>query len=240
MTAANRYCPESDTALSGDAGRQQVEAPLDDQDFLAVIPAPDTCNADDRLAYALGQFPVHLRLASPEALGRLIDLGRQGAGEASEQAAAVAMPARAKALGKGVSKGVAPVPESPARASSQLGLLLGQELLAGVVAAARANPKLLEPLRAVFGSQGQGGVSGAVLMTKKDYGKRVGFSVRKLDDFIRQGLPIQGRGRMLRVPVAEADDWIRSNLDHAEGPGNEIEHEARMRARKGAAGSRKS
>jgi phage terminase Nu1 subunit (DNA packaging protein) len=55
--------------------------------------------------------------------------------------------------------------------------------------------------------------------------------VRTVDKLIARGLPVVGRGRLLRVDVAAADEWLRLHLgDEPEDEGDDVERLARANA----------
>lgn len=106
---------------------------------------------------------------------------------------------------------------------SSFGEALAHELIAGLL----NQPDLKSRLSGLMAPDKPD--AGPLLMKKADYAKHVSVSVRKLDDLINQGLPTVGKGRMLRVPVKQADQWMVENLNESD---DEIEREARSRARK--------
>ena len=124
-----------------------------------------------------------------------------------------------------------------AKVPSALGSILGRELLSGVVAAAHADPRLVEPLRRMLGN-GQEEAPPALLMRKAAYAERIAVGVRKLDDLIKQGLPTKGKGRMVRVKVKEGDRWVEDHLDDIDASEDEIEQLANAGADRLAQGVR--
>ncbi len=66
-------------------------------------------------------------------------------------------------------------------------------------------------------------------MKKARYAKRCDYSVRYLDQLIEAGLPTIGKGKALRIPVKEADEWL---LDLGSPQEGEIESQARIDARR--------
>jgi len=73
-----------------------------------------------------------------------------------------------------------------------------------------------------------------LLMSKADYAKRLTYSVRKLDQLIAAGLPTRGRGRALRIPVFEADQWVNIHLTSLTDEEAEIDVEAMAAVRRRA------
>ena len=53
----------------------------------------------------------------------------------------------------------------------------------------------------------------ADITDKKGYGARWGFSSRKVDGLLSQGLPhLKIGARRVRIVIAEADEWMRSQF----------------------------
>jgi len=75
--------------------------------------------------------------------------------------------------------------------------------------------------------------TGPHLMTITDYAHRSAYSKRTVETFVKHGLPTVMEGRLRRVIVNEADEWLRNGgpQDDDDGEG-EIEREAREMARK--------
>jgi hypothetical protein len=48
-----------------------------------------------------------------------------------------------------------------------------------------------------------------VYMRPKEFAERRALSLAKVHELLEQGMPCEGRGRMRRIPVAKADDWLR-------------------------------
>jgi hypothetical protein len=71
-----------------------------------------------------------------------------------------------------------------------------------------------------------------LLMTKADYADRLAYSVRKLDQLVVAGLPTLGKGRALRIPVAEADRWVYANLSTLSDEEADVDLEAVAAARR--------
>lgn len=94
---------------------------------------------------------------------------------------------------------------------SSIADILARELLQGLVRAGQDSPSLVKQVVGVLGSTGiSNEPDGPLLMKKANYARRVGYSVRKLDQFIAAGLPIFGAGRSLRIVVKAADEWLLS------------------------------
>jgi hypothetical protein len=79
---------------------------------------------------------------------------------------------------------------------------------------------------------------GPTFATRGAYAERVSVSRRTLDALIARGLPIIGRGRLLRVDVPAADAWLRDHLgdDANPNPGlgvDPVEALARKNAERG-------
>jgi hypothetical protein len=70
------------------------------------------------------------------------------------------------------------------------------------------NPDLVAQVRGVLGGVGTATDGGPLLMRKGGYAERIGYSVRTLDKLIAAGLPTRGRGKLLRIVVADADEWL--------------------------------
>jgi hypothetical protein len=68
-----------------------------------------------------------------------------------------------------------------------------------------------------------------IFMTVSEYAAHVGFSKRTIENLIGRGLPLSGSGRLRRVPVVEADAWLREG--RAE---DALERRARLDARRSA------
>jgi hypothetical protein len=105
------------------------------------------------------------------------------------------------------------------------------ELLDEVTNVLASDPIRVERLAALFGVATTNERL-PLLMTKADYAGRLDYSVRKLDDLIAAGLPTLGRGRALRIPVAEADRWVRMHLSSQTDEEADIDVEAMAAARR--------
>jgi excisionase family DNA binding protein len=63
-------------------------------------------------------------------------------------------------------------------------------------------------------------------MRTGEYAKRRALSKRTIETLIREGLPVTGRGRLRRIPVARADEWLERR--------GALDDDARERSRVGA------
>lgn len=72
---------------------------------------------------------------------------------------------------------------------------------------------------------------GPLLLRKAEYAERIGYSVRTLDKLIAAGLPTRGQRKLLRVVVAEADEWL---LSQDAGDAEDVDLLAMRNARKQA------
>jgi len=55
-----------------------------------------------------------------------------------------------------------------------------------------------------------------VALSVAEFAARWSFSKRQVETYIRQGLPLVGRGRARRVPLSEGDEWMRTHADGTE------------------------
>jgi hypothetical protein len=86
-----------------------------------------------------------------------------------------------------------------------------REIVEGLLRLVDDSPGLAARLREVFGG-GQNSERQRLLVTKSEYAQHVNYSVRKLDQLIKAGMPTVGAGRALRVSVDEADRWVLTHL----------------------------
>ncbi len=86
------------------------------------------------------------------------------------------------------------------------GLLV--ELAQAVLRLAAENPNLVAQVRDAIGGGGLPADRAPLLMRKGEYADRVGYSVRTLDKLIGAGLPTRGYGKLLRIVVPDADEWL--------------------------------
>jgi hypothetical protein len=70
--------------------------------------------------------------------------------------------------------------------------------------------------------------STAALMTLEDFAATVGFSKRKVEQFVAEGMPTVGDYRSRRVLVTEAQEWVIQRLRDDQ---SEVVHRARADAR---------
>ena len=116
-------------------------------------------------------------------------------------------------------------------APKELRSSISAELLEGFVWALETRPDLAERLRIQLLSAGPA-ASTAAKMTVGEYAAHTRFSKRAIENFIREGLPLEGTGRRRRIPVNEADAWRKGLGQRAVR--EEIERLARANARKSA------
>ena len=67
--------------------------------------------------------------------------------------------------------------------------------------------------------------TGPSLRRAAEFAQHIGMCKRSVENMVTEGLPIVGKGRRRRVPVAEAVAWVRAG-----GAGAEIEKRARFDA----------
>jgi hypothetical protein len=72
-----------------------------------------------------------------------------------------------------------------------------------------------------------------VFMKLAEYAGRVGYSVRTIANFVDDGLPTVGGGRLRRVDVAAGDEWIRALAARRREARDQIEADAHEDARRG-------
>lgn len=97
---------------------------------------------------------------------------------------------------------------SPTGASSGFADALAVELAHAIVRLAADNPSLVAKLRDAIGAGERPSDRSRLLMRKAEYADRVGYSVRTLDKLIAAGLPTHGHGKLLRIVVNDADEWL--------------------------------
>ncbi|MBN4050262.1 excisionase family DNA-binding protein [Desulfobulbus sp. AH-315-M07] len=90
----------------------------------------------------------------------------------------------------------------------------------------RANPELVSELRSILVVDGVK-VAKRPYETVDGFAERVGVSRRTVDTWIHQGLPVVRSGRLRRIPVEEADAWLKAG-----GGDAVIERRARLDARR--------
>lgn len=91
----------------------------------------------------------------------------------------------------------------------------------------RQRPDAVSSVLGVFETRWKELQPEAAFMKVADYADRVGVCKRTVENWISDGLPIVGAGRLRRVPVDEADTWFR-NL----GKDEDIVERARQKARR--------
>lgn len=79
-----------------------------------------------------------------------------------------------------------------------------------VVDALERDPELAKRTRAVLGLHDS--QTGPAFLSRRRYARRADYAVRTIDKFLRQGLPHTGEGKLLRIPVADADRWLLAHL----------------------------
>ncbi len=105
-----------------------------------------------------------------------------------------------------------------------------EEALNALLELLRVRPELAGRLASVLAITGlKESAPTKTFMTVAEYGERIGLSKRTVENLIRRGLPLAGSGRLRRVPVAEADAWLREG--RAE---DALERRARLDARRSA------
>lgn len=94
------------------------------------------------------------------------------------------------------------------------------ELAQAILRLAAENPNLIAQVRSALIGGGVPNHPGPFLMRKGDYADHAGYSVRTLDKLIAAGLPTRGHGKLLRIVVTDADDWLLAhdaeNLDEVD------------------------
>jgi hypothetical protein len=89
---------------------------------------------------------------------------------------------------------------------------LSESLLVGALEAlirvAAEKPDLIARVWKVFSGVGVAESTAPLLMRKGEYAQRAGYSVRTVDKLIEAGLPTRGAGKLLRIVVSAADDWL--------------------------------
>ncbi len=66
-----------------------------------------------------------------------------------------------------------------------------------------------------------------LFVSVSEYADRIGVCKRTVENWIKKGLPLIGSGKSRRVPVDEADKWMRNG-----GPDGELERAARQNAKR--------
>jgi excisionase family DNA binding protein len=103
------------------------------------------------------------------------------------------------------------------------------DLLCAVVKVLRARPDLADALRSVFVEASRAPNAEKTFMSVREYAVHVGYSKRTVENLIGHGLPLSGTGRLRRVPVAEADKWLKQG-----GASLVLERRARLDAKRRA------
>ncbi len=104
-----------------------------------------------------------------------------------------------------------------------------EELLRGVLELLRKRPELADELRSAFAAPRVAPTPPKAFASVAEYAEHVGYSKRTIETLIRRGLPISGSGRLRRVPVVEADQWLREG-----GTDKVTARRARLDARRSA------
>jgi hypothetical protein len=107
--------------------------------------------------------------------------------------------------------------------------LVVTELVRGLVRIGERDPKLAAQVLALVKDAGPSSGSGPFLMTIDEYAEHTSYSPRKIATFISEGMPSMMKGRLRRIPVADADKWLRQR---GAEPEDGIEQEARRNARR--------
>jgi excisionase family DNA binding protein len=121
--------------------------------------------------------------------------------------------------------------QTPDGAASTVTDLIVSELVRGVARAAQREPEMIKGFLKAFGLGAPAPSSGGQFsVTMDEYAKRVGYSKRTIEKFVARGMPSVGKGRLRRIPIAQADEWIRTTVESDDVA---IESEARAVARAG-------
>jgi hypothetical protein len=96
-------------------------------------------------------------------------------------------------------------------AVEQAFMLLLTAFIALVVRVLTSNPKLLLPLKDHL----PGSVDGAAprAITIRGFAARWAYSERTIEYLLTRGLPSVGQKRMRRIPLPEADEWMKRHLN---------------------------
>jgi len=98
------------------------------------------------------------------------------------------------------------------------------------------HPELAARLRAVLGIERAPEPTPEQYMKVKQYADYARYSKSSIENFIKEGMPLAGKGTRRRVCVAEADQWLRQNRgrpedDAASGATTDVGERARQDAR---------
>jgi hypothetical protein len=89
------------------------------------------------------------------------------------------------------------------------------------------------------GSGGGPALPPPTFMKIREYAARTGYSKRTIENFMDEGLPTVGKGRLRRVDVEPADEWIRNRAAREQDEQDAVEKEAREDARRGSQSRRR-
>lgn len=106
---------------------------------------------------------------------------------------------------------------------------LADELLDALLRRLRARPEVMQELRAAALPVSPTPETGPAYATVDGYAAHLRVCRRTVENLLRAGLPVSRAGRIRRIPVAEADSWLR-----AERSDPLIEQRARASARRHA------
>ena len=103
---------------------------------------------------------------------------------------------------------------------------LTEQALVEALACLRRRPELLATLRSLLVDSGPAEPI-PTYVTVGAFAQRVGVAKRTVENWITQGLPVVRGGRVRRIPIVEADAWLKTG-----GATNGLERRARRDARR--------
>jgi excisionase family DNA binding protein len=107
---------------------------------------------------------------------------------------------------------------------------LAEELLEALTKQLRTHPTLRDELRSILAIETNPSAPiERTHVTVSAYAEHLGLSKRTIENLIREGLPLVGRGRRRRIPIVEADAWMKNERGDAA-----IERRARRDAQRSA------
>jgi hypothetical protein len=95
---------------------------------------------------------------------------------------------------------------------------IAYELLDTVLQTVEKHPDLAARLRAALGVDRLPEPAEAKLLTVREYAEHAGYCSRHVENLIREGMPLLGKGRARRGCVREADEWLRGHRPTQERP----------------------
>ena len=121
----------------------------------------------------------------------------------------------------------------PSEITSALMDHLADDLLERMVLRLEQRPDLVRRTMAIFEAEAN---SEKAMLTVNEYADRISVCKRTVENMIREDMPLVGKGRLRRVPVKEADAWLKARQDDGDVVEQALARDRLKRARKTSVG----